>query len=89
MIRGQRRILIDYFFQLLYYIIGRFSRQEGIEKNVIEKAVAARMRKRLSANIRGQVLFLSLSFGMCAFVLENLFIFLSFGMGWACSRSSD
>nr|DAD78657.1 MAG TPA: hypothetical protein [Siphoviridae sp. ctB3v5] len=68
MIRGQRRILIDYSFSTPYYIIGMFSCQEGIEKNVIEKAVAARTRKRLSANIRGRF-----SFYLC--LLECVLLF--------------
>ena len=69
-----------FFFQLLYYIIGRFSRQEGIEKKCNRKSSCRKDAQEVERKYSGQILFLSLSFGIRAFVLENLFIFLSFGM---------
>lgn len=85
--RAKKNLNWLFFFNsfIIYHrkvFLSRGRREKCNRKSSCRRGAQEVKRKR-----SGRVLFLSLSFGMRAFVLENLFIFLPFGMGWACFSS--
>ena len=71
-------MIILFSTPLLYHRRVFLSRGHGEKCN--RKSSCRKDAQEVERKYSGQILFLSLSFGMRAFVLENLFIFLPFGM---------